>query len=302
MRSRPQRAWQAALLALAGAAALHAGPTDALEGGFRAPRGHFGIVGCFALSRADLGSGFSGVQVAPRWVLTAAHVAPPVGAIFVDDYGMSGVAEVVRFSNKAPASTPLKGAISDDLALVRLAAPIASPYFPRLADDGSLPSEGRLSAAAHSHLLLTLASNNPSIKSRRYGFAAFAGLYRAPGYDFLVVASGNTALVAGDSGSPLFVSQLLDTDQDSILAGIASGQTRSTDGVSIGVYTRIGAYRALLDAAVGSSGETLRWSSVPAGRAAPTAQPVHAGDAAPAGVGLDAIMPNGRVKLGPSHP
>jgi hypothetical protein len=250
---------QAALLALA--AFAHAAP--ALEAGLKSPPKHFGVVGSFALTRAALGSGFTGVQIAPKWVLTAAHAAPPVGAIFVDDFGMSGVAEVLTFPSKVPTQTPLAGALRDDLALVRLAAPIPSPYFPRLADDSALPGQGALTAAAYSSIRTTLVSNNPSMTARRFGLAHFHELLRAPGYDFLLVASDKVALVAGDSGSPIFLGQLNDTDQHSVLAGVATAQSKSSTGSSLGIYTRVGPYRALLDAAVQASGEKLRWYAAP---------------------------------------
>jgi hypothetical protein len=237
----------------------------ALEAGSRSPPKHFGVVGSFAPTRAALGSGFTGVQIAPKWVLTAAHAAPSVGAIFVDDFGMSGVAEVLTFPSRAPTQTPLAGALRDDLALVRLAAPIASPYFPRLADDAALPGQGALAAALYSAMPATLVSNNPSMAARRFAGAHFQELLRAPGYDFLVVAADQVELVAGDSGSPLFLGRLNDTDQESVLAGVATAHGRSRAGAPLGIYTRVGPYRALLDAAVEASGEKLRWYSVPPG-------------------------------------
>jgi len=238
-------------------------PTSALEGSKSLPK-HFGVVGSFAPTRATLGSGFTGVQVAPRWVLTAAHAAPPVGAIFVDDFGMSGVAAVLTFPSKVPTQTPLTGAPRDDLALVRLAAPIASPYFPRLADDAALPHQGALVAATYSGLQATLVSNNPSMAARRFGVARFRGLLRAPGYDFLLVTSDKVGVVAGDSGSPLFLGRLNDTNRESVLAGVATAQGKGGAG-ALGIYTRIGPYRELLDAAVEASGEKLHWYAAPPG-------------------------------------
>jgi hypothetical protein len=257
------RALFRALATLIMLALLPARPAAGLEAGSRSLPKHFGVVGSFALTRAELGSGFTGVQVAPRWVLTAAHAAPPVGSIFVDDFGMSGVAAVLTFPSKAPSQAPLTGALRDDLALVRLSAPIASPYFPRLADDTALPRQGALMAAAYSTLQTTLVSNNPSMAARRFGPAHFQGLLRAPGYDFLLVTSDKVGLVGGDSGSPAFLGQLNDTDRESVLAGVATAQGKRGPGASLGIYTRVGPYRALLDAAVEASGEKLRWYAAP---------------------------------------
>jgi hypothetical protein len=117
-------------------------------------------------------------------------------------------------------------------------------------------------AAANTGIVTTMVSNNPSIAARRFGIAHFQGVYRAPGYDFLVVASETVALVAGDSGSPLFLGIRNDTDSDSVVAGLATGQTRSGN-VAVGIYTRVGPYRGLLDAVVQASGEKLRWYAGP---------------------------------------
>lgn len=252
--------WLATLILLA---AQFEQTAAALEAGSKSLPKHFGVVGSFALTRAALGSGFTGVQVAPRWVVTAAHAAPPVGAIFVDDFGLSGVAEVLTFPFKVPTQTPLPGALRDDLALVRLAAPISSPYFPRLADDAALPRQGALMAAAYSQFQATLVSNNPSMAARRFGLARFVGLLRAPGYDLLLVGSGEVGVVAGDSGSPVFLGRLNDTDRESVLAGVATAQGKGISGASLGIYTRVGPYRDLLNAAVEASGEELRWYAAP---------------------------------------
>jgi hypothetical protein len=247
--------------ALLATCALSAHFASALEGGQAATRGHFGVVGAFAPNRASLGLGFAGVQIAPKWVLTAAHVAPGAGAIFVNDCGMSGVAEVLTFAFKVPTQTPLTGALRDDLALVKLAAPIVCPYYPRLADESAMAREGPPFAFVHDKNPATLVSNQKSIASRRFAGAQVEGIYRAPGFDFLLVAGQGVALVSGDSGSPVFLGRLDDTDHASVLAGVASGQTKTNTGISLGVYTRVGRYRPMLDAAVQASGEQLHWVS-----------------------------------------
>jgi hypothetical protein len=137
-----------------------------------------------------------------------------------------------------------------------------SPYFPRLADDAALPGAGLLFAAAYSGLQTTLVSNNPSMRARRFGFAHFEGLFRSPGYDLLLVVGDGVALAAGDSGSPIFLGRLNDTDTDSVVAGVATGQRKGAGGASLGIYTRVGPYRGVLDAAVEATGERLRWSGV----------------------------------------
>jgi hypothetical protein len=252
---RPFAAWPLALLAFS----LAAGPAAALDGGQPAAPRHFGVVGSIAPSRASIGQGFSAVQIAPRWVLTAAHVAPQPGAIFADDFGISGVAEVLPLTTRAPTVSPIPGAMRDDLTLVRLAAPIQCPYFPLLADEGLLPRGRWLAAVA------TLVSNNPGLNHRRFGASAIELMPRVPGYSFAVSASDVVRLVAGDSGSAMFLGRLSDTDASSVLLGIASSQM-TLGSAHGGVYTRVGAYRSLLDQAVQASGERLRWGESPPSR------------------------------------
>jgi hypothetical protein len=240
--------------AAAAAAATLALDCVALEGGQAAAPLHFGVVGSIAPSRNAIGYGFPGVQIAPMWVLTAAHVAPPAGAIFANDYGMSGVSEVLILSTRAPTVSPVPGALRDDLALVRLASSILSPYFPRLADEDYLPHGPWLINQA------TLVSNNPSLKRRRYGVAAIELTPPVPGYSFALSVTDSVRIVSGDSGSPMFLGRLSDTDAFSILVGIASAQTSMPSGRHLGVYTRVGPYRELLDQAVQASGERLRWA------------------------------------------
>jgi len=226
----------------------------ALEGGQPAAPHHFGVVGSIARDRTVIGVGFSGVQIAPMWVLTAAHVAPPAGAIFANDYGMSGITEVQTFPTRAPTVSPVPGALRDDLALVHLASPIHSPYFPRLADEGYLPYTHWMSSVA------TLVSNNPSLSRRRYGASPVQLTPRVPGYDFALSIANDVRIIGGDSGSPMFAGRLTDTDGSSVLLGVATSQVSISSGQHIGVYTRVGAYRELLDRAVQASGEHLRWA------------------------------------------
>jgi hypothetical protein len=233
---------------------LAARTAAALDGGQSAAPRHFGVVGSIASSRASIGQGFSAVQIAPRWVLTASHVAPQPGAIFADDFGISGVAEVLPLATRAPTVSPIPGAMRDDLVLVRLAAPIQCPYYPQLADEALLPHGPWLAGFA------TLVSNNPALNHRRFGASAIELTGRIPGYSFAVSVSDTLRLVSGDSGSAMFLGRLSDTDASSVLLGIASSQLASTSGAHMGVYTRVGAYRPLLDQAVFISGEHLRWA------------------------------------------
>ncbi len=230
-------------------------PAVALEGGQAAAPHHFGVIGAIAASRSQIGHGFPAVQIAPHWVLTAAHVAPAKGAIFADDCGISGVAEVRTFEHRVPTQSPVPGAPRDDIALVRLSAAIHCPYYPRLAGEELLPRPPRAAGMA------TLVSGNPDLAHRRFGFATVEVTPPVPGFNFALALSQDVGMVSGDSGSALFVGRLTDANGDSILLGIASAESSSPNGRHLGVYTRIGAYRSLLDEAVQASGEDLNWAT-----------------------------------------
>jgi hypothetical protein len=60
----------------------------------------------------------------------------------------------------------------------------------------------------------------------------------------------------------MFLGHISDTDAFSVLLGIASSQM-AFGSAHMGVYTRVGAYRPLLDQAVQASGERLRWGESP---------------------------------------
>ncbi len=246
-------------LALASPFATLAGITHALEGGLSAPLHHFGIVGAIASSREHIGRGFSAVQVAPHWVLTAAHVAPAPGAIFANDFGVSGIAEVIPFATPGAGAPPIAGALRDDLVLVRLSRPIACQYYPMVAESDFLPKNANLPAG-----VVTLVANNPDLAHRRFGLADLVLLPQTPAFDLALASyqAGASAVrvVSGDSGSPMFFGRLWDTDAHAVLLGVASSRSLAPGDTGFGVYTLIGPYRGLIDQAVEASGERVHWS------------------------------------------
>jgi len=244
------------VFALAITLASFARSADALDGRAAFATIRFGVVGTVS-SGAPSGGGFSATQIAPSWAVTAAHIAPAVGLSFRNDFGNSTVAEILSFPTRAPTDSPLPGALRDDLVLVRLAAPIHALYLPQLADDATFLSR------ASPGLALTLVSNNPDAAHRRYGAAELAGVFNRIGYPLVVSIGKQLDVVRGDSGSALFLGRIKDANASSVLIGVASAQGSTAQGQSFGVYTRIGAYRAALDAAVAASGETLNWATPP---------------------------------------
>ena len=248
---------QPALLLLA-LLLLLPGAAQALDGGESAGVGHFGIVGTLSPDRNTIGQGFPAVQISPHWVLTAGHVAPAVGAIFANDYGMSGVAEIRSLRTLVPTVSPIAGAARDDMVLVRLAREIASPYFPILADEDFLPHRPFPAGRA------TQVSNNPSLRKRRYAYCRLQWTARVPGYSLALAypeegVMGGT-VVSGDSGSPLFFEHLTDSNEQTILLGVASAHLKEATGQILGLYTRLGAYRKRLEAAAASTGDVLVWT------------------------------------------
>jgi len=226
----------------------------ALEGPAALATRKFGLVGTLADAQDAQQRGFPATQIAPSWIITAAHVPLDLGRRFAHDFGWALAAAVSRLSTTAPTQAPFDGAVRDDLALIRLATPILTPYLPRLMDDGILqrqPAGGDL----------TMVSNNPGLRDRRSGFAGLRAFTRRQGYDFLIVGPRGLQLASGDSGSPLFLGHLTDTDADSVLVGVASARSTDQAGRDIAVYSRLGPHRAALDALVGESGERLRWSA-----------------------------------------
>lgn len=246
------------------------GGLGAIENSLPAIRRHFAVVGTLSPPHGTVGQGFSGVHVAPRWVLTAAHIQAGTGWIFASDFGMSGVAEVLSFPTTAPTRPPLEGIPRDDVALVRLARPVDCPHFPRLADDATLRALPRTALTA------TMVSNNPGLNDRRFGYSQLRLLKAVPGYSLAETSRpaepgslGGPYLVPGDSGSPLFLGRLLDCDFSSVLVGIASAQFLESSGTHHAVYSRVGVLRRELDEAVHASGERLRWTAGSGGSSGP---------------------------------
>lgn len=214
---------------------------------------NFGIVGTFSKASSPAAQGFSGIQIAPSWIVTAAHVAPTVDSFFTNHYGAAAVAGIVRAQTTAPSDSPLPGAPRDDLALVRLTSPIAAPYLPRLLDDEMLMHRRANPDAC------TLVSNNPGLSHRYAGFARVQALIRREGYEFVLAEGDGVNLVSGDSGSAMFLGFLRHASVEAVLFGVASARTVDKKGQNIGVYARVGAHRKMMDEAMAGSGQRLSW-------------------------------------------
>lgn len=201
----------------------------------------------------------SGVQIAPNWVLTARHVGLHTGGTFANGYGSSLIA--ARY--EAGSGTQL----SDDLALLRLATPIAAP---QLTLNASLlaPGEGYDIAGT----IVTGANQVP----RGYGFTSIRAVWdladvddAGPGgpvaVNYLVTGLGLPYVEGGDSGGALFVGRV--TTATAPLWGITSA--RIDEGSQHGsAFVQLASYRAWIDATLladPADGQLALWvaTSVP---------------------------------------
>ena len=187
----------------------------------------------------------SGVQVSDSWVLTARHVGYSVGGAYGNGYGSAQIA----------ARYDLGGGpiLVNDLALLRLATPIAAPALTLLAD--------LLPVGSHSPpLAVTIATGSNQVP-RGYAFAEMpevtdqvdVGSETSPNMQpvrwLLAFNAGNSApyVQGGDSGGGLFLGHVNDST-GSLLMGITSAQI-SFDGGGFGSgFVQLAAYRSWITA------------------------------------------------------
>lgn len=244
---RNVRAWIAPLAAAS--VALAAPSASALIGGTRT---------------TEFGQVASGVQVLPNWVLTARHVGLGVGATYRNGYGSAVVA--ARY-NAAAGAFP-----RDDLALLRLATPIAAPSLSLVAD--TLAAAGSFALDA---TLTTGANQSP----RGYGFSQvreFWPLLDPDGSGPLTTVTTNWLMVhtdgfttpyvqGGDSGGGLFLGHVTSLAGGAPLWGIASAYVADEDANGNDIrprsaYVQLASYQSWLDttlAADATDAQTLNW-------------------------------------------
>lgn len=245
--TRKLRAWFAPFAAAS--VALAAPSASALVGG---------------TSTTEFGQVASGVQVLPNWVLTARHVGLGVGGTYSNGYGSAVVA--ARYDAAAGAFP------RDDLALLRLAAPIAAPSLSLVAD--MLAADGSFALDA---TLTTGANQSP----RGYGFSQVrefwplldpdgSGPLSAVATNWLVVyTDGFTApyVQGGDSGGGLFLGHVTSLAGGAPLWGIASAylaeeDADGNDSRPRSGYVQLASYQSWLDATLAADatdGQTLNW-------------------------------------------
>lgn len=153
-----------------------------------------------------VGGNVSAVQIAPSWILAAKHAAPAVGAYFGNGFGAKPVAECFY-----PGAGNYEGNTPPDLALCRLAAPLATPVnltFPHLVESPSVLSGTRPAETVTRHLgsFLSVGYGAPHLGEPRYVWTDLIGMPIDP--NATAGRDGLTPLTAyrdaGDSGSPAF--------------------------------------------------------------------------------------------------
>lgn len=231
--------------------ALIATPAAAIVGG--TPTTDFGVVS-------------SGVQVLPNWVLTARHVGLSVGATYSNGFGSAVIAQ--RYDAGSGVT------LSDDLALLRLATPIAAPSL-GLVGSSLAPGQGYALDAT----LTTGANQQP----RGYAFAQvrqFAPRFDLDGSGPLAEQPVNWLILhndsftapyvqGGDSGGGLFLGHVTGLAGGAPLWGIGSAAlTGESPGGTLhgSAYVQLASYRGWLDATLASDAadtQVLNWMSSP---------------------------------------
>lgn len=197
----------------------------------------------------EFGQVSNGVQVLPNWVITARHLGPRPGDTFSNGYGSATIA--TRY-DAAVGDFPL-----DDLALLRLATPIAAPSLGLVADT--------LAGAGHAIDATLTTGRNQS--PRGYGFSQVREFWPLLDPDeggpltevavnwLIAYTDGYTPpyVQGGDSGGGLFLGHVTSLASGAPLWGIASAYVTDEDagGGAIhprSAYVQLSSYRSWLDA------------------------------------------------------
>lgn len=214
--------------------------------------------------------GFFGVQVAPDWVLTAAHVAAaffPVGEGTIGFGNGFGPRTVVdRFDAPGSALFP-----ANDLSLLRLAPGAGAAFYQPISSD--LFADGSFPA-----LPVTVVSAANSIGPRAYGHTTVSqfatqidpddgGPLGPVTANYLLSFDAQVYVESGDSGGGLFLGHVLDSTGAPLL-GLSSAQLGEQGQPPTGSgFVHLAAYRGWIDATLAAAAgntQQIQWvSSVP---------------------------------------
>lgn len=208
----------------------------------------------------ELGA-LSGVLVANNWVLTAAHVvkdlvANPTALSFTTSAGTSFADSI--YMHPSPDGFP-----ENDIALVRLAAPINAP-LPWLYDTVLPNGTVRTSSGIGTVTMVSPQNALPSASAtgsanrvmRTYTDSSNLTTYTT---NWLVV-TGSSHVESGDSGSALFNGVRSDTPASTLL-GVASAQLTETNGSTSSAYVLVANYKDWINTTMAPSGQQVLWLS-----------------------------------------
>lgn len=208
------------LFALAALAALAAAQSASAMVGPAREDAQFADQVVMVLTRGAEGSGFcSGVVIAPRVVLTAAHCLRPVGDMLVHYRDAAGApilvpVEAVAVHPQYRADAIARRVVSIDLGLIETRTPLPVPFRPAVLARGEAPPVGEAATAVGYGVAR---EGEP----KTGGVLRAASLsVRAPASQVLLWAADPTQAGAGgcsgNSGGPLFAA-----DGETVLAVVA---------------------------------------------------------------------------------
>lgn len=236
-------AWVATVFAALVAAAPQAG---AVVGGEAAsPRQWPWVVQVAALSDTDGAVACTGVVVAPRWVLTAAHclrgVRPRLAAVAAPGGAVRGAGV------RAVVPHPAAEGITHDLGLLRLAQPLAGPVAPLAgASAAELVDHGGVVVGFGWRVDADPGRELRTGHQRVAGPSACGGAAPPPG-TYCVGGTGDQAAAChGDSGGAFVV-------DGRVVGLVAGGEDPCRPGV-LGFHTDLGAHAAWIGEVVGRRG------------------------------------------------
>ena len=197
--------------------------------------------------------GASGVQIAPNWVLTAAHVAVNVVSHVTSFQSMAGTSVIDAAITFSSEDFP-----SHDIALLHLSTALDNA-LPQLNDQ--VITSGQ--ANKYGTVTLVTAQNQ---EPNGLGLSTLKSTMNSEYQDGArhivnwLITQGGASVQGGDSGSALFKGTPADSGGSTLL-GVASAAFNASSGSS--AYTQVAAYKSWINSTMAASGQSALWASTP---------------------------------------